>query len=297
MLDLSGLRNPVWRTDDRMRDPAVLPIANGYLVFYSRFSADREWSDPHAWAVACAFTSNFHTFAHDRDVTPKGFASPGDVVFWGRRWVLPYQSYPANPTHLCFSESHDLHTWHAPTCFLGEANALPWNTRRRAIDPTFVVDGEVLHCFFVGSGATETPSQHANMVGHAVSIDPSLQRWHVITRDAPLIGRSQAVDNDAGANNVTVFRAGDGWTLMYSEGVATQHLAWGRSPDLLRWEFKGALPLPAQRWMSRKHGAPFVWREGDGYVMMLMGTNATDWTTFGLLTSHDGVHWALLPEQ
>jgi hypothetical protein len=23
--------------------------------------------------------------------------------------------------------------------------------------------------------------------------------------------------------------------------------------------------------MSRKHGAPFVWREGDGYVMMLMG--------------------------
>jgi len=144
MLDLSSLRNPIWRPDDRLRDPAVLPIVNGYLVFYSRFSADREWSDPHAWAVACAFTSNFPTFAHDRDVTPKGFASPGDVVFWGGRWVLPYQSYPANPTHPCFSESQDLHTWHAPTGFLGEANALPWNTRRRAIDPKFVVDGEVL---------------------------------------------------------------------------------------------------------------------------------------------------------
>jgi hypothetical protein len=28
-----------------------------------------------------------------------------------------------------------------------------------------------------------------------------------------------------------------------------------------------------------------------------MGTDAADWTTFGLLTSYDGVHWALLPEQ
>ena len=239
MLDLSGLRNPVWRTDDLLHDPAVLPVENVYLVLYSRFSADREWPDPQAWAVACAFTSNFQTFEHDRDVTAKGFASPGDVVFWGGRWVLPYQRYPANPSHLCFSESQDLHTWNAPTSFLGEANALPWNTRQRAIDPTFLVNGDVLHCFIGGSCATETPGQHANLVGHAVSTDSCLQRWNVITRDAPLIGRSQAAHNDAGANNVTVFRAGGGWTLIYSEGVANQHLAWARSPDLLRWEFEG----------------------------------------------------------
>jgi hypothetical protein len=169
--------------------------------------------------------------------------------------------------------------------------------RRRAIDPTCVVDGEVLHGFCVGSGATATPGQHAPMVGHAVSLDPSLHRWQVITRDAPRIGRSQAVDNDAGAHHVTVFRAGDGWTLMDSEGVATQHRAWGRSPDVCRWKCKGALPLPAQRWMRRTPGAPCVWREGDGDVMMLMGTDAADGTTSGLLTSPDGVHWALLPEQ
>jgi hypothetical protein len=297
MLDLAGLRNPIWRTDDRLRDPAVLPVQNGYLVFYSRFSANRAWLDPHAWAVACACTSNFRTFAHDHDVTAKGFASPGDAVCWGGRWVLPYQSYPTNPTHLCFSESSDLHTWTAPTFVLSEANELPWNTCQRAIDPTFVVDGEVLHCFFVGSCATDTPDHHINMVGHAVSTDPGLQRWCIITRDAPLIGRSQGAHTDASANNVTVFRTGEGWTLIYSEGVADQHLAWARSPDLLRWEFQGALPLPAQRWMSRKHGAPFVWREGDGYMMILMGTDAADWTTFGLLTSRDGVHWAPLPEQ
>jgi hypothetical protein len=31
--------------------------------------------------------------------------------------------------------------------------------------------------------------------------------------------------------------------------------------------------------------------------MMLTGTDAAGWPTFGLLTSRDGVHWALLPEQ
>jgi hypothetical protein len=83
MLDLAGLRNPIWRTGDRLRDPAVLPVEHGYLVFYSRFSAGREWTDPQAWAVDCAFTHNFHTFAHDRDVTAPGLASPGAVVARG----------------------------------------------------------------------------------------------------------------------------------------------------------------------------------------------------------------------
>jgi hypothetical protein len=129
----SSLRHPIWRPDDRRRDPTVLPIANGYLVFDRRCAADREWSAPHAWAVACACTRNVHPFAPARDVTSQGFASPGAVVCWGGRWVLPYQSDLAHPTHLCCSESHDVHTWHAPMGFLGDATALPWNTRRRAM--------------------------------------------------------------------------------------------------------------------------------------------------------------------
>jgi hypothetical protein len=55
-----------------------------------------------------------------------------------------------------------------------------------------------------------------------------------------------------------------------------------------------ATPPPCR---GTRAGAPCVWREGDGDVMMLMGTDAADGTTSGLLTSPDGVHGALLPEQ
>jgi sucrose-6-phosphate hydrolase SacC (GH32 family) len=48
--------------------------------------------------------------------------------------------------------------------------------------------------------------------------------------------------------------------------------------------------------MARKYGAPFVWREGDRWRMILMGENDQRRTTFGLLTSPDGKHWTLLPE-
>ena len=49
--------------------------------------------------------------------------------------------------------------------------------------------------------------------------------------------------------------------------------------------------------MAAKYGAPFVWPEGDGWAMILMGQNRHDGTTFGLLTSHDGLHWTCLPER
>ncbi|HNQ89921.1 MAG TPA: hypothetical protein PKM73_14975 [Verrucomicrobiota bacterium] len=48
--------------------------------------------------------------------------------------------------------------------------------------------------------------------------------------------------------------------------------------------------------MQRKYGAPFVWREPDQWLMILMGESAIGKTTFGLLTSADGKRWTLLPE-
>jgi len=44
-----------------------------------------------------------------------------------------------------------------------------------AIDPSFVMDGERLHCFFVGSDDLSTP-QSANLLGHAVTQDPMLEK-------------------------------------------------------------------------------------------------------------------------
>jgi hypothetical protein len=292
-----ALRNPVWATADNLRDPSVLKTPEGYWLFYSRFS-DSNWSSPQSWAVACVFTPDWVRFENDRDVSPKGHASPGDVVSWHGRYILPYQTYPANPCRLCYSESPDLKAWSEPKGFLDEAGKLPWNGLGRVIDPTLVVDGNTLHCFFVGSAMVKTAAGkpvRANLLGHAVTRDPKLEAWEILTKDAPVIGASERAPD--GVENVTVFRTGDRWTMIYSEGLASQHLARATSADLRAWTLEGPVEIPRQAWMARKHGAPFVWRDGGAWRMILMGEDARGRTTFGLLDSPDGARWTPLPEK
>lgn len=295
-LALARLRNPVWRSADNLRDPSVLRVSDGYQLFYSRF-VGTNWASPANWSIAATFTRDFIRFENDRDVSPKGHASPGDVVEWHGRFILPYQTYPATPTQLCFSESPDLLTWSPPKFFLAEARFLPWNSLQRVIDPTLVLDGETLHCYFVGSANVTNAAGktlRANLLGHALTRDPKLAQWEVLSTNAPLLGVSERAPD--GVENVMVFRTGDHWTMIYSEGLSDQHLALATSTDLRAWKLAGPIQIARQKWMARKYGAPFVWREADQWLMILMGQNAAGRTAFGLLTSTDGQRWTLLPE-
>lgn len=290
------LRNPVWTSVDNLRDPSVLKVDGGYQIFYSRL-AGTNWADPKSWTIANVFTRNFRSFENGRDVSPTGHASPGDVVKWHGKWILPYQSYPAQPTRLCFAVSDDLKEWSEPKVFLDEAAHLPWNTYKRVIDPTLVVEGDTLHCWFVGSADFPQPNGkklRANLLGHAITRDPKMETWEILSREAPLLGVSERAPD--GVENIMVFHTGDHWTMIFSEGLARQHLAWAVSKDLRTWDVKGEIPIPPQKWMSRKHGAPFVWQEGDAWRMILMGENNDKRTTFGLLDSPDGLRWTPLPE-
>ena len=290
------LHNPVWVSEDNLRDPSVLKVAGGYHLFYSRF-VGTNWALPSSWTIARTFTKDFAEFAKPENVSPQGYASPGDVVFWHGRYLLPYQSYPTKPTLLCFSESANLQTWSAPKTFLAEAAQLPWNTYHRVIDPSFVLEGDTLHCFFVGSCDTTNAAGkklRANLLGHAITREPGLNRWEILTKAAPLIGISQSALD--GVENVMVFRTGDHWTMIYSEGLENQHLALATSGDLRSWKLEGSIEISRQKWMSRKYGAPFVWRDGAGWRMILMGQNDQGRTSLGLLDSPDGRHWNLLPE-
>ena len=94
-----------------------------------------------------------------------------------------------------------------------------------------------------------------------------------------------------------IFKTGDHWTMIYSEGLEDQHLALATSPDLVAWKLEGPIEIPRQKWMSRKFGAPYVWRDGSLWLMILMGTDDKDRTTFGLLTSPDGRQWKPLQEK
>jgi len=290
------LHNPVWVSEHNLRDPSVLKVAGGYHLFYSRF-VGTNWALPSSWTIARTFTKDFAEFAKPENVSPQGYASPGDVVFWHGRYLLPYQSYPTKPTLLCFSESANLQTWSVPKTFLAEAARLPWNTYHRVIDPSFVLESDTLHCFFVGSCDTTNAAGkklRANLLGHAITHDPDLQHWEILTKDSPLIGISASAPD--GVENVMVFRTGDQWTMIYSEGLENQHLALATSGDLRSWKLGGPIEISRQKWMSRKYGAPFVWRDDAGWRMILMGQNDQGRTSFGLLDSPDGRHWNLLPE-
>ncbi len=298
-LDLTHLHNPVWATRNNLRDPAVLKTTGGYLLFYSRFNDKLgPWNAPDAWTIGCVFTKDFLQFENDHDISPVSCASPGDCVSWGGRYILPYQRYPVKPVELCFSESSDLISWSAPRPFLTGALDLPWNKEHRVIDPTFVVKGGTLHCFFVGSAMLPDAAGkriHANLLGHAITTDPNLKVWRILTTDQPLIGTSDRAPD--GVENIAVFKTHDFWTMIYSEGLVHQHIARATSPDLITWTETGPIDLPRQKWMERRYGAPYVWPEGDGWMMILMGENLQGRTTFGLATSPDSNQWHLLPEQ
>lgn len=295
-LKLEGLRNPVWTSSDNLRDPSILKVKDGYHIFYSRFLGTNSGSADN-WSIATAFTRDFVHYENDRDISPKGFASPGDLITWHGKMILPYQSYPKHPSRLCYSTTEDFQTWSEPVFFLAEANQLAWNTYRRVIDPTFVVQGDTLHCFFVGSSDAvnaDGKKMRCNLLGHAITKDPNLEKWEILTKNAPLIGTSKEAPD--GVENIMILRTGDHWTMIYSEGLAAQHLAYATSKDLENWKLEGPLEVHRQSWMARKYGAPFVWQEDGRWMMILMGENAKGRTTFGLLTSPDGKKWTPLPE-
>ena len=66
----------------------------------------------------------------------------------------------------------------------------------------------------------------------------------------------------------------DHWTMIYSEGLADQHLAIASSPDLIEWKLEGPIEIPRQKWMSRKFGAPFIWREPDGDQLLKLAPDS-----------------------
>ncbi|KAL1527246.1 hypothetical protein AB1Y20_015922 [Prymnesium parvum] len=328
----SAALNPAFSLrEGRVRDPAVLPLpSGGYELYFTHFrgrNPKRMWRGGEAarsYAVRRVRTADWVTFSAADDVTPAGFVSPDAPTAFGGATLLAFQAYPdvalGGPrSGLFFSRRlADGSGWSAPQLFLHEALRLPWNTAGRAIDPTLIVDdGGRLHCFFVGSahlraegGAT---ARRANLLGHAVTDDPSLRRWTILTRDAPLLGVSARAPD--GVENVAIFRgARHKFVMVYSEGLQSQHLAHAVSDDLISWSDQGPLRLHAeQRWLAGRYGAPFVWREPAGgpphdegeaggawcFWMALMGeAELTTHTSFiGLLRSSDGIEWHLLPER
>ena len=331
---MAGLRNPVYELrprngiEIRVRDPAVhLTGTEGvhHEMFFTLYAGEpkKMWSDTSGYTVSAVRTADWHSFSEPEPVTPTGFCSPDAPVRWKGQVILAYQAYPDKAlggpvsglffsVRLAARKVDEPARWGPPTPFLEEALTLPWNTIGRTIDPTLFVgpDGK-LHCFFIGSqwlpphadeGKGPRRKSKANLLGHAVTDDPELRRWEILTRERPLLGVSERAAD--GVENVAVFKRRDGrFQMIYSEGLVAQHLAYATSSDLYTWEDGGPLQLDLGQhsWLEGRYGAPFVWRERASgcFMMSLMGEysmkSAYHRSAIGLLSSTDGVRWQLLP--
>ena len=327
----AGLHNPVYElrprngVEIRVRDPAVhLTGAEGvhHEMFFTLYAGEpkKMWSDTTGYTVSAVRTVDWHSFSDPEPVTPTGFCSPDAPVRWKGQVVLAYQAYPDKAlggpvSGLFFSvrlsapTSDSAARWGPPKPFLEEALTLPWNTIGRTIDPTLFVgpDGK-LHCFFIGSQYLPDHTnggkrrRKANLLGHAVTDDPEMRSWEILTPERPLLGVSERAAD--GVENVAVFKRRDGrFQMIYSEGLVAQHLAYATSSDLYTWEDGGQLQLDLGQhsWLEGRYGAPFVWREKASgcFMMALMGEYsmkaAYHRSAIGLLSSTDGVRWQLLP--
>jgi sucrose-6-phosphate hydrolase SacC (GH32 family) len=292
-MNWNKLKNPILEGSDNLRDPAVLKVGDTWHLYYTRYS-NADWYRAENWSVARVMTKDWIRFDDDRDITPKGYASPGDIVFWQGRWILPFESYPIHPSGLCFAQSSDLTSWSEPVQFLSEALQLPWNTYARAIDPTLVVHGDYLYCYFTASLPGLGNRKRANGIGLARTKDPNLQGWEMLSKDQPLLGPSP--DYPDGVENLAILKSKtSGWSMYYSAGLKNQRIARMDSEDLVGWHKPRPIVLEDQWWCTKVQGAPGFFTHDNHMHMIIMGADDSNRTRFGLARQTGPETWKFLP--
>jgi len=281
--DCARITNPILSLEKaHVRDPAVL-LHDGLAYLYFTYF------DPHAhtWHIGMNTTEDFVHFSDVALISPEGYASPGNVLRVGGRWVLCTQQYRTFPHYLCLAWSDDLVHWGEPVPFFNTGSENRWNTDGRVIDPYLVEWNGTYYCYYTGSTRWGKPSGH-NLIGVAASRD--LATWEDLTPDAPAIGVDFDWEEPDGNENNCVIRRDGRWVMLYSASLKHQKIAWATSDDLVHWEKQGLCDVPVFPGSAARFGAPFV-VEGlapEGRTAMIyQGEAANGHMSFFLLESSD----------
>lgn len=285
--DYARLNNPVLSlAEDHVRDPAVL-VHDGLIYLYFTYYNPRKPS----WHIGMCTTEDFIHYSDISLVSPEGYASPGNVLRVGDRWLLCYQQYRNFPHTLCLSYSDDLIHWEKPISVFNTGPENRWNLDGRVIDPYLVEWQGTYYCYYVGSTRWKSGKGH-NLIGVAGSTD--LEHWKDLTPEAPVIGVDYPWEEPDGNENNCVIRQDDRWLMLYSASLERQCIAWAVSDDLIHWEKQGLCDVPVFPGSVNRFGAPFLIPElsRDGrHYMIYQGESAEGHLSFFLLESRDFVTW------
>lgn len=293
LLDLQALPNPVFALPGvSVRDPAAVWHDGLCYLYYTRQVGG--WGGPECWTVAVVTTADFREFSPERLVSPPGYASPGNVIRCGDRWVLVVQSYPW-PSEIALLYSDDLLNWSAPRHIIPADTGPGWGAGHGPIDGwLFPYEGRWLCAWvsFLQGTAHRAFGYHAS---------DDLEAWENLTPEAPFVDGS-AYNANGGVENCAIVRDGDTWHFFASVGMDPQHLAHTAAGS--PWEWAPLTPadqirLPSAPWCAHSQSALFVadWRDLCGqWAMLYHGQQTPDAdATLGLAFSDDLWNWQQAP--
>ena len=240
-IDFSGIKSPiVLRGDSRtaFRDPAALYHAGEFYLFYTLVRTE---ADGLIYSYTAVSTSrDSQDWSAPRIITPKGqhlnFSSPGNVVRFGKEWILCLQTYPRlkyrrgeklrwadGSARLFIMRSKDLEQWSEPELLRVKGPGVAVEKMGRMIDPYLIEDKDKpgkWWCFYKQSG---------------VSLS-----WSYDMKNWTYFGRA-----DSG-ENVCVLVDGDEYVLFHSPGNG---VGVKRSKDLKQWrDVDELITLGQEQW-------------------------------------------------
>ncbi len=292
-LDIASLRNPIFGLPGvSVRDPAAVWREGVCHLYYTRHIGS--WTQNASWDVGLVTTRDFRRFSEESVITPKGYASPGNVVRVDGRWVLPVQSYPW-PSEIALIESEDLIDWSAPRHIVPADTGPGWDAAHGPIDGWLFRYEGLWHCVWTSFLAG---TDHR---AFGVSVSADLVAWENRTPEAAFIDGS-AYNGNGGVENCTVLEAEGRWHFFASVGMSPQHLAHVAAEAPFEWPAltpEAEVDLPEQPWCAYSQAAVFVddWRDLCGQYAMIyhgVGTPESD-AVFGLAFSRDLFGWRALP--
>jgi len=284
------LKNPVFAIDGvSVRDPAAIWHDGVCYLYYTRHIGG--WGKAASWDIGVVATPDMREFTPERIITPRGYASPGNVVRVGNRWVMPIQSYPW-PSEIALMFSDDLVNWSEPKHVIPADTGPAWGAEHGPIDGWLFRYRERWHCAWVN---TLRGTDHRAFGIHA---SDDLVAWENLTPDGSFIDGGAYNDN-GGVENCAILREGGVWHFFASVGMQPQHLAHvaGDDPfELPPLTPETELKLPEEPWCAHSQSAVFVddWREVCGrFAMIFHGLTASKGqATFGLAFSDDLWKWS-----
>lgn len=272
--------------ENHVRDPAVLVDNDMIHLFFTLYDPEAD-----TYHIGMNTTEDFIRFSDIALISPEGYASPGNVIRAGNKWVICYQQYREFPHYLCLSCSEDLKNWSKPVKIFNTGAENKWNIDKRVIDPYLVEWQGLFYCYYTGSTRWNKKSGH-NLIGIARSRD--LDNWRDISVDKPVIGVDYPWEEPDGCENNCVIRHRNKWHMLYSASLTNQKIAYAVSDDLINWEKKGLCHVPDFKASAYHFGAPFIIEKltsSARFYMIYQGRAVNGHMSFLLLESDDLVNW------